>query len=85
MTILIHRAAYDPRPAARAWTWAALAVAGLLMCLSFPVFPNDWQAYGNNLAATAILAVGLGWYLLHPLPEQASVLSPVAGELQPAG
>jgi hypothetical protein len=86
MTVLIHRAAYDPRSAARAWTWALLAVAGLLMCLSFPIFPNDIQAFGNNLAATAILAGGLVWYLLHPLPEDAaSALSPAAGKLQPAG
>ncbi len=31
MTILIHRAAYDPRPAVRAGSWAALAIAGLLI------------------------------------------------------
>ena len=47
MTVLIHRAAYDPRAAVRAGTWVALAVAGLLMCLSFPVFPNDLQAWGT--------------------------------------
>jgi hypothetical protein len=66
MTVLIHRAAYDPRPAVRGWTWASLAVAGLLMCLSLPVFPNDLQAYGNNLAATAIMAAALVWHILHP-------------------
>ena len=48
MTVLIHRAAFDPRAAVRAGTWAALAVAGLLMCLSLPVFPNDLQAYGQQ-------------------------------------
>jgi hypothetical protein len=86
MTILIHRAAYDPRAAARTWTWIALAIAGLLMCLSFPVFPNDLQAFGNNLAAAAILTGGLVWYLLHPLPvDAATALSPAAGKLQPAG
>ena len=56
MTVLIHRAAYDPRAAVRTGTWAVLAVAGLLMCLSLPVFPNDLQAWGNNLAATAVIA-----------------------------
>jgi len=66
MTVLMHRAAYDPRPRARAATWAALAVAGILMCLSFPVFPYALQAYGNNLAAAAIIAGGLVWHLLHP-------------------
>ena len=71
MTILIHRAAYDPRPAARTGTWVTLAVAGLLMCLSLPVFPNDLQAFGNNLAATAVLAGGLVWHILHPPPEAA--------------
>jgi len=70
MTVLIHRAAYDPRPAVRGWTWASLAVAGLLMTLSLPVFPNDLQAYGNNLAATAIMAAALVWHILHP-PDAA--------------
>jgi hypothetical protein len=69
MTILIHRAAYDPRPAVRAGTWACLAIAGLLMCLSFPVFPNVLQAWGNNLAATAVIAGGLAWHILHPLAD----------------
>ena len=66
ITILMHRAAYDPRPAVRMGTWAALAIAGLLMCLSFPVFPKDLQAYGNNLAATAVIAGTLVWHMLHP-------------------
>jgi hypothetical protein len=66
ITILMHRAAYDPRPAVRMGTWATLAIAGLLMCLSFPVFPKDLQAYGNNLAATAVIAGTLVWHMLHP-------------------
>src|SRR5436309_3475067 len=55
ITILIHRAAYDPRPAVRAGTWVLLAIAGGLQCLSLPIFPNDLQAYGNNLAAAVLL------------------------------
>jgi hypothetical protein len=84
MTILINRAAYDPRPTARRGTWGALAIAWLLMCLSFPIFPNDLQAYGNNLAATAAIVGGLVWHILHP-PSESSIgaLSPAAGELQP--
>jgi hypothetical protein len=66
MTVLMHRAAYDPRPRIRIGSWAALGVAGLLMGVSFPVFPNDLQAYGNNLAATAVIAGGLVWHILHP-------------------
>jgi hypothetical protein len=69
ITILMHRAAYDPRPAVRMGTWATLAIAGLLMCLSFPVFPKDLQAYGNNLAATAVIAGTLVWHMLHPPRE----------------
>lgn len=69
LTVLIHRAAFDPRPAVRRGTWATLAAAVLLMALSIPIFPNDLQAYGNNLAATAILAGGLIWHMLHP-PKQ---------------
>ena len=81
ITVLIHRAAYDPRAAVRAGTWAGLAVAGLLMCLSFPVFPNDLQAYGNNLAAAVVIAAELVWHILHPpLDEMAGSLPPV--ELQ---
>ena len=68
MTILIHRAAYDGRAGARAGSWAALAIAGLLMSLSLPVFPSDLQAYGNNLAATAVIAGALVWHILHPVP-----------------
>ena len=64
MTVLMHRAAYDPRPAVKAGTWALLAVAGGLLCLSLPVFPNDLQAYGNNLAATILLVAGLVWHML---------------------
>src|SRR6202020_2331220 len=71
MTLLIQRAAYDPRAAVRAGTWATLAIAGLLMCLSFPVFPNELQAWGNNLAATAVIAAGLVWHILHPPAEGA--------------
>lgn len=66
IAVLIHRAAYDGRPAVRLWTWISLAVAGLLMCLSFPIFPNDLQAWGNNLAATVVMGAGLVWHLLHP-------------------
>ena len=81
MTILIHRAAYDPRAAVRAGTWACLAVSGLLMCLSFPVFPNELQAWGNNLAATVVLAAGLVWHILHPPKDDAASL-PRPVELQ---
>jgi hypothetical protein len=85
MTILIHRAAYDPRPAVQAGTWGLLAFAGALLCLSLPVFPNDLQAFGNNLAAAAVIAGGLAWHMLHPPPEGAvDALSPAASGLQPA-
>ena len=84
ITILMHRGAFDPRPAVRIGTWAALVATGLLMCLSLPVFPKDLQAYGNNLAATAVIAAGLVWHILHPpLEAKASSLSPTGGELQP--
>jgi hypothetical protein len=83
IAILIHRAAYDPRPAARVGSWIVLTIAGLLACLSFPIFPKDLQAYGNDLAATAVLTGGLVWHILHPPPDgAAAALSPAAGELQ---
>src|SRR5579871_635617 len=81
--VLIHRAVFDPRSAVRRWTWGAIAFAVLLMCLSIPVFPHDLQAYGNNLAATAVLAAALAWHILRPAAQDtASSLAPAA--LQPA-
>jgi len=83
VTVLMHRAAYDPRAAMRRGTWIVLAIAGFLICLSLPVFPNDLQAFGNNLAATAAIAGGLVWHILHPpLIGAVSALSPAAGPLQ---
>jgi hypothetical protein len=79
MTVLMHRAAYDPRPAVRAGTWALLAVAGGLLCLALPIFPTALQAYGNNLAATAVLVAGLVWHIRNPPASDA------AGALPPAG
>jgi hypothetical protein len=80
MTVLMHRAAYDPRPAVKAVTWALLAVAGLLLCLSLPVFPNDLQAYGNNLLSTVLLVAGLVWHIRHS--PDAATLPQVASGLQ---
>jgi hypothetical protein len=79
--VLIHRAAYDPRPAIKAGTWVLLAAAGGLMCLSLPVFPIDLQAYGNNLAATILLVAGLVWHMRHP-PAADVALPQAAGKLQ---
>jgi hypothetical protein len=78
VTILIHRASFDPRGHVRRWTWLTLLIAGLLMSLSLPVFPNDIQAYGNNLAATAVIAAGLVWHILHPPGETAAGPTPSA-------
>ncbi len=83
MTVLIHRAIYDPRAAVRKGSWAALAAAGFLMFLSLPMFPNDLQAYGNNLAAAAVIAGGLIWHILHPpADDRAGALSPASSEIQ---
>ncbi len=81
ITVLIHRAAYDPRAAVRTGTWAGLVAAAILMCLSLPLFPNDLQAYGNNLAATAVIAAELVWHILHPPPDEVAGSRPPA-ELQ---
>ena len=83
VTVLMHRAAYDPRAAARRGTWIVLAIAGFLICLSLPVFPNDLQAFGNNLAATAAIAGALVWHILHPpLHGAVSSVSAADGPLQ---
>jgi hypothetical protein len=76
MTVLIHRAAYDPRPKVRTATWMVLAIAWGLMVLSLPVFPNLLQAIGNNLAATAVIVAGLAWHIRNPPGEPASISLP---------
>jgi hypothetical protein len=82
MTVLIHRAAYDPRPRVRLWTWLALALSGILLALALPVFPKDLQAWGNNFAATVVMAAALAWHIRHPPLQEASSSAPVT-ELQP--
>ena len=79
LTVLMHRAAFDVRPKVRLGTWFALVAAGILMLLSLPPFPNVLQAWGNNLIATAILALCLAWHIRHP-PDAAS--SDAAAELK---
>jgi hypothetical protein len=71
LTVLIHRAAFDPRAGVRRGTWIALAVSACLVCLSLPPFPHAWQAYGNNFLATVVMGVGLAWHLLHPIEDKA--------------
>jgi Glycosyltransferase family 87 len=78
LTVLLHRAAYDPRAGVRKGTWAALASAAFLICLSLPLFSKDLQAFGNNFLATVVLAGALAWHLLHPLGDKAL---PQAGSL----
>jgi len=70
-TVLMHRAAFDARPRVRLGTWLTLGAAGIIMLLSLPWFPTAIQAWGNNLVATAILAVCLAWHIRHP-PDAAS-------------
>jgi Glycosyltransferase family 87 len=71
LTVLMHRAAYDPRAAVRRGTGILLVIAGVLVCLSLPIFPHDLQAYGNNFLAAAVIAAGLAWHLLHPAEDKA--------------
>jgi hypothetical protein len=84
MTVLMHRAAFDERANVRLGTWIALAVAGVLMLLSLPWFPTAIQAWGNNLAATAVLCLALGWHILHPTvaagPGDAAGLKPAISQ-----
>jgi hypothetical protein len=75
LTVLLHRAACDPRAAARKATWIVLAISGFLVCLSLPIFPHDLQAFGNNFFATVLMAGTLGWYLLHPAEDKDGSLS----------
>ena len=84
MTVLIHRAAFDPRAAVRTGTWITLASAWLLMCLSLPVFPRALQAYGNNLAATALICGALVWHILHPLAGDSIGAEAATGGQRPS-
>ena len=82
LTVLIHRAAYDPRDAVRKATWTVLALSAVLVCLSLPFFPHELQAFGNNFAATALMAGTLAWYLVYPLEEKQGS---AAGSLSVSG
>ena len=82
LTVLIHRAACDPRAAARKATWIVLAISGFLVCLSLPMFPHDLQAFGNNFLATALMVGALVWYLLHPAEDKDGSMS---GSLSASG
>ena len=75
VTVLIHRAACDRRPAGRKISTWALGGAGVLICLSLPVFPPVFQAIGNNLAATALIVAALAWHLRHPLSPDSTATS----------
>ena len=66
LTVLFHRAAFDPRPRVQAATRWALGVCFALMVLSLPVFPKILQAAGNNLVATFVLVAALAWHIHHP-------------------
>jgi hypothetical protein len=68
LTVLFHRAAFDPRSKARAMSGAALGLSFALMALSLPFFPKILQAAGNNLAATFVLIAALAWHIRRPLP-----------------
>jgi hypothetical protein len=87
VAILMHRAAYDARPKVRLGTWLTLALAGGLMFLSFPFFPKDLQAFGNNLAATVVIAGGLVWHILNPprTDVTSDVSSNASSSIDPAG
>src|SRR3984957_6615969 len=86
LTVLIHRAAYDPRATVRKGTWIALAISGFLVCLSLPLFPHDWQAYGNNFLATVVMAAGLAWHLMHPTDDKTNSLAgSLSGSLSASG
>jgi hypothetical protein len=66
LTVLIHRAAFDERPAVRTGTWTLLGGVAVLMALSLPFFPRFLQAWGNNLVATAVIVAGLIWHMRNP-------------------
>lgn len=83
LTVLIHRVAFDARRNVRLGTGFALGAAGVLMLLSLPLFPNTIQAWGNNLLATAVLAVTLAWHIRHP-PIAASSDAAAALKVQPS-
>lgn len=66
VTVLVYRAALDPRPAVRRATWWVLGIAVGILALSLNVFPKVIQAIGNDLVATALIIAGLAWHLRNP-------------------
>lgn len=83
LTVLFHRAAFDPRAGVRRGTWAAIAGACGLMVLSLPGFPLLFQALGNDLAATAVIVAALAWHMRHP-PGIDSLAGPNSHAAEPA-
>ncbi|OQW56388.1 MAG: hypothetical protein A4S14_00535 [Proteobacteria bacterium SG_bin9] len=68
-TVLVYRAAYDPRKSVRTATGIVVALAVLLMLLSFPFVSRAFQAIGNVFWATMLLIGGLVWHMRNPAPE----------------
>jgi len=83
ITVVVYRAALDPRPAVQRWTWAALWSAVVVLALSLNMFPKVIQALGNNLVGTAIIVAALGWHLRNPPPDDEAGLAPGVLEKQP--
>jgi hypothetical protein len=78
-TVLSHRAAFDPRPHIRRATWIVIGIVVALMALALPFFPKAWQALGNLLVATLLLAAAIGWHMRNPPklePEPAMSTAP---------
>ena len=73
IAVMCHRAAFDPRPKVQRGTWAALALAIILMLLAVPGFPIVFQALGNYLVATAVIIAGLAWHMRNPPEFEKSV------------
>lgn len=79
-TVLSHRAAFDPRPHIRRATWIAIGIVVALMALALPFFPKEWQALGNLLVATLLLAAAIGWHMCNPPKPQPEPAMPTAAE-----
>ena len=78
ITVLIHRAAYDPRPAVRAGTWALLASRAACCAVAAGVSERPaglWQQSRCHRPAGG----GLVWHMLHPPPRMPPCLRPQAG------
>jgi hypothetical protein len=73
VTVLVYRAALEPRAQARMITWGLLALAVALFAVRALHPPPHWpQAYGSDLWASAVIIGALVWHMRRDAKAEAT-------------